>query len=161
MAASRRRFCSGVICLRQPSRVAADSQRAMIRAKLRRAGWGVSGSATRGSGAAAVRTLRTAARFAQVNSRRARRVAARYPASKMAASVGGGKGLSVIVKLPEGLAKKRGPPPVSIMRFGGVGGGARGVAISAQYIEWNGDKEIKCSCHRPRGRVQKKPPKPI
>ena len=50
MAASRRRFWAGVICLRQPSRVAADSQRARIRAKLRSAGWGVSGSATRGSG---------------------------------------------------------------------------------------------------------------
>src|ERR1017187_539757 len=107
MAASRLRFCSGVICLRQPSRVAADSQRAIIRAKLRRAGWGVSGSAARGSGAAAVRTLRMAARFAQVNSRRARRGAARYPASKMAAPVGGGKGLSVMIKVLEGLATER------------------------------------------------------
>src|ERR1019366_2342446 len=37
----------------------------------------------RGSGGALLRTLRMAARCAQVNSRRARRVAARYPASKM------------------------------------------------------------------------------
>ena len=44
------------------------------------------------------------------------------------------------------------------MRFEGLGGGACGVEISSQYIEYNGDKEIKCSCHRPRERVQETKP---
>jgi len=66
MAASSRHFWADVISLRQPSRIAADSQRAKIRAKLRSAGWLISGTTTRGSGGALVRTSMMAARWAQV-----------------------------------------------------------------------------------------------
>src|ERR1035441_6295171 len=84
MAASRRRFWSGVICLRHPSKVAADSQRARMRAKLRSAGWGVSGAAAP----------------------RPRQVEARASASKASVSIAGVENIWYMVHSSGGSARQ-------------------------------------------------------
>src|SRR5580765_6489250 len=99
-----------------------------------------------------------AARWAQVNSRRARRVDARYPASKSAVSLGDGKGFTFMFwtsgdSTGQDRARRRRKlrgtscaPPISMMHIEGPAVGGRCVAISPQAIEVGGDKKIKCSC---------------